>query len=156
MNIKTLTSDSPSNSFIWIEFQDFETICFNLACKHLDFGEPIPEFNTRNPGILESCIDQPLQKFSGVELYKSFEEKLAIFFYLMIKNHPFQNGNKRIALTSLMIILLINNLWLKSDSKQVYKLAKRIASSDSADKKRELVYIEKFLKTKIVRIKIPE
>ena len=65
-----------------------------LASKTMSWNEPIPEFSTRYPNILESCITVPFQKYGGKELYRGLAAKAAILFYLMIKNHPFQNGNK--------------------------------------------------------------
>ncbi len=89
-----------------------EYVVFELAKKHLTFDEPIPDFTTRFPNILESCVVTPFQKFSGKFLYPSFVPKAAILFYLMIKNHPFQNGNKRIAVTTLLTFLFVNKKWL--------------------------------------------
>jgi hypothetical protein len=41
-----------------------------------------------------SAIDQT---FDGIELYRSLEEKAAHLLYFVVKNHPFSDGNKRIA-----------------------------------------------------------
>ncbi len=38
-----------------------------------------------------------MQTFDGNELYPSMEEKAANLLYFLIKNHPFVDGNKRIA-----------------------------------------------------------
>jgi len=45
----------------------------------------------------KSAIDQIQQSFAGEELYPSFEEKAATLLYLIVKNHAFVDGNKRIA-----------------------------------------------------------
>ena len=44
-----------------------------------------------------SSIGQIYQTFDGVELYPSVEEKAAMLLYLVVKNHSFSDGNKRIA-----------------------------------------------------------
>ena len=44
-----------------------------------------------------SSIGQIYQTFDGVELYPSIEEKAAMLLYLVVKNHSFSDGNKRIA-----------------------------------------------------------
>jgi len=59
-------------------------------------------------GIIKSIY----QTFEGKELYKSFEEKAANLFYLIIKDHPFIDGNKRIA-TLLFLMFLNRNLSFK-------------------------------------------
>ena len=43
------------------------------------------------------CLNQIFHTFSGKELYPSLEEKAANLLYLLVKNHPFVDGNKRIA-----------------------------------------------------------
>ncbi|MCX6785530.1 MAG: Fic family protein [Candidatus Komeilibacteria bacterium] len=53
-------------------------------------------------------MEQPYQTFGGKQLYPGLIKKSAILFYLMIKNHPFQNGNKRIAMTTLFYFLYKN------------------------------------------------
>lgn len=44
-----------------------------------------------------SSIGQIYQTFDGNELYPSVEEKAAMLLYLVVKNHSFSDGNKRIA-----------------------------------------------------------
>ncbi len=53
------------------------------------------------PGIrdldaLESALAQPRQTFAGDDLYPSLVEKAATLGYLLIQNHPFVDGNKRL------------------------------------------------------------
>jgi len=52
-------------------------------------------------------------------LYHGLIGKAAILFYLLIKNHPFKNGNKRIAITTVLVFLSINKKWLKVDEKRI-------------------------------------
>ncbi len=59
----------------------------------------------RDTGLFKSALNTIYQTFDGKELYPSFEEKAANLLYLIIKNHPFIDGNKRIgALLFLMFI----------------------------------------------------
>ncbi|MBU4484002.1 type II toxin-antitoxin system death-on-curing family toxin [bacterium] len=106
-----------------------ELIAHTLAKRLMEWDEPIPDFGTRFPGKLESCLKTPLQSFGGKYLYPKIEDKSAILFYLLIKNHPFQNGNKRIAVTSLLTFLFINNRWLKIPQDDLYELAVLVAQS---------------------------
>ncbi|MFH1288747.1 MAG: type II toxin-antitoxin system death-on-curing family toxin [bacterium] len=124
-----------------------ERIAFKVAQKKFEYNEPIPEFGTRFPNILESCLAAPLQTFSGKDLYPSFFEKTAILFYLMIKNHPFQNGNKRIAITTLFYALYTNNLWIEISNQELYNFAVWVAGSPRDAKDEMIKYITKFIKT---------
>ena len=117
---------------------DVEHVAFRLAREHLAFDEPIPEFRTRAPGVLEGCVLSPFQTFGGKSLYPSLEEKAAVLFYLMIKDHPFQNGNKRIAVTTLLVFLFLNGSWLHVDLEEFYNFAVWVAMSP-ADCRQEVV-----------------
>ncbi len=54
-------------------------------------------FANEKDGSFKSSIGQIYQTFDGVELYPSVEEKAAMLLYLVVKNHSFSDGNKRIA-----------------------------------------------------------
>lgn len=71
----------------------------------------------RNKG-LDSIINNIYQTYGGEDVYKTTEEKCANFFYMIIKNHVFIDGNKRIAATLFIYILFFYNLLYKED-KQV-------------------------------------
>ncbi len=49
-----------------------------------------------NPSALKSTLAQTRQTFGGAELYPTLIEKAAMLGFLLIKNHPFVDGNKRI------------------------------------------------------------
>ncbi len=136
-----------------LSIKDVEYIAFTLARELMTYDEPIPDFVTRFPNILESCIIVPFQKFEKKSLYKGIVGKTAIFFYLMIKNHPFQNGNKRIAMTSLFVFLHKNKKWLKVDTKELYNFAVWVAGSNPKLKTETIQAIIHFLKTCLVDLK---
>mgnify|MGYP003309547919 CR=1 FL=1 len=54
-------------------------------------------FANEKDDSFKSSIGQIYQTFGGVELYPSVEEKAATLLYLVVKNHSFSDGNKRIA-----------------------------------------------------------
>ena len=132
--------------------KEVEYIAFRLAREILSFNEPIPDFLTRFPNILESCLACPFTTFSGKSSYPSLFDKAGILFYLLVKNHPFQNGNKRIAMTTLLVFLYKNNKWLNIDTQELYNLTMWIAQSPAKYKEETIKAIHKFLKTSIVEI----
>jgi death-on-curing family protein len=135
-----------------ITVKEVEYTAFRLAQEMLAFDEPIPDFSTRFPNILESCLATPFQSFSGKSLYPGLVSKASMLFYLMIKNHPFQNGNKRIAMTTLFVFLYKNKKWLKVDTQELYNFTVWIAQSPSKVKEEVIKAIEKFIKTYIVNL----
>ena len=129
-----------------ITIADVEYLAVRLAKEHLSFDEPIPDFSTRFPNILESCVLTPFQRFSGKALYPTLVAKASILFYLMIKNHPFQNGNKRIAITTLLTFLYGNNKWLKADNQELYNFTVWVAQSPAQLKDHVVAGIQKFIR----------
>ena len=55
----------------------------------------------------KSSIGQIYQTFGGEDLYPSVEEKAAMLLYLVVKNHSFSDGNKRIA--AMLFLWFLNN-----------------------------------------------
>jgi len=133
-----------------ISVQEVEYIAHRLAREMLTFDEPIPDFSSRFPNILESCLAVPFQSFSRKQLYPGLISKASILFYLLIKNHPFQNGNKRIAITTLFVFLYKNKKWIKVDTRELYNFAVWVAQSPAKLKDETVMAIEKFLKTYLV------
>lgn len=135
-----------------ITIKEVEYIAFRLAREILPFDEPIPDFSSRFPNILESCLATPFQKFAKKTLYPTLVAKVAMLFYLLIKNHPFQNGNKRIAMTTLFVFLYRNGKWLKVDTQELYNFTVWVAQSPRTVKDETVKATEKFLKTHLVKL----
>jgi len=135
-----------------ITLKEVEYIAFKLAKEMLSFDEPIPDFSTRFPNALESCLAVPFQSFSGRSLYPTLISKAAMLFYLLIKNHPFQNGNKRIAMTTLFVFLYRNGKWLVVDTQELYNFTVWVAQSPRTVKDETVKAAEKFLKTHLVKL----
>ena len=68
----------------------------------------------RNEG-LESIINNVFQSFMGNDVYPTIEEKASNFLYLIVKNHVFIDGNKRIAATLFIYFLQFYNILYKND-----------------------------------------
>ena len=71
----------------------------------------------RNEG-LKAILGAIYQSFDGKDVYPTTEEKAANFFYMIIKNHVFIDGNKRIAATLFIYFLNYYNILYK-DNKQI-------------------------------------
>jgi death-on-curing family protein len=133
-----------------ISITDVQYVAHRLAQETMEWSEPIPDFSTRYTNALERSIEAPFQSFSGKELYPGLLKKASMLFYLMIKNHPFKNGNKRIAMTTLFYFLHTNKKWLKVDNQELYNFAKWVAESNARLNEGTVVAIETFLQTYVV------
>ncbi len=68
----------------------------------------------RNEGF-KSIIDNIYQTFDGKDVYESVEEKAANFLYMIVKNHTFIDGNKRIAATMFICFLNYYDILFKDE-----------------------------------------
>jgi len=133
-----------------VTISEVEYTAHRLARKFMTWDEPIPDFGTRFPNVLESCLQTPFQTFHRKSLYKGIEGKGAALFYLMIKNHPFENGNKRIAVMALLLFLYRNDRWLKVSNKTLYEFAKHIAESGPKQRENVIFSIRGFIEEYVV------
>ena len=133
-----------------ITIETMEYLAYRLAKKTMEWNEPIPDFSTRYPNVLEGCLRTPFQTYDKKDLYKGLIKKSSILFYILVKDHPFQNGNKRITVTTLLLFLYLNNKWLKVDTKELYNFAVWIAQSPPGLKSSISKTVEEFIKKNIV------
>ncbi|MDO9112042.1 MAG: virulence protein RhuM/Fic/DOC family protein [Desulfatirhabdiaceae bacterium] len=75
-------------------------------------------FGRKKDTGFESSIRQIYQSFGGTELYPSVEEKAAMLLYLIVKNHSFIDGNKRIAAACFIYFLERYSLLYLKDALQ--------------------------------------
>ena len=96
-----------------IQYQD----CLDIIHK-LKFNEKSQIFGIERDNGLESIINNIYQSFDGKNVYDSIEEKASNFLYLVVKNHVFIDGNKRIAATLFIYFLNYYDILYK-DGKQI-------------------------------------
>lgn len=135
-----------------LTIQEVEFLAHRLAKELMAYDEPIPDLSSRFPKVLESCLGAPFQSYSKRDLYPSISDKAAILFYLMIKNHPFQNGNKRVAVTSLLVFFYLNKKWLKIPKEQLYRVARWVAESEAEFKDGVMLAIKKLVKKNLIDV----
>jgi death-on-curing family protein len=76
-------------------------------------------FGKEKDGGFDSAIHQIRQGFGDQEVYPSIEEKAAMLLYLVVKNHAFVDGNKRIAAACFLLFLERNGLLYKGSGQLV-------------------------------------
>jgi len=97
-------------------------------------------FGEESGAKFEAIIGSLYQTFAGKDLYSSLEEKAAHLLYFTIKDHPFHDGNKRIA-SLLFLYFLEKNDYLLRDNREkkindnaIIALSLLIATSDPREK----------------------
>lgn len=119
-----------------------EYLAHAMVRELMDSDEPIPPFETRSVGKLESCLAEPFQSFDGQMLHRSFVKRAAVLFYLVTKNHAFENGNKRMAVALTLTFCFTNKRWINIEPKKLYELACTVAESDAKSRERVQQVIE--------------
>ena len=66
----------------------------------------------RDDGLLDSALNAPFQSFDGVDAFPSIQQKAARLGYGIVKNHAFNDGNKRIGAHTMLVFLALNKIEL--------------------------------------------
>jgi death on curing protein len=93
------------------------------------FGGPA---GLRDEGGLDSAIARPPATFDGEDLYATLAEKAAALFHSLVSNHPFLDGNKRLAAISAELFLLANGLELVASDEDLEELVMSSARGELA------------------------
>lgn len=82
----------------------------------------------RDIGALESALAQPKMTFDKKELYPTIEEKAAALAFSLSSNHPFVDGNKRVAHAAMEVFLFLNGREINASVDEQEDLFLRLAS----------------------------
>jgi len=85
-------------------------------------------FGLMSSDRLEASIGALRQTMFGEELYPDLFSKAAILFCLLVKNHPFVDGNKRTAALALIEFLERNGYTLDATNDELYQFTIDVAS----------------------------
>ena len=105
------------------------------------FGGPQ---GVRDLGLLESALYRPQTGY-----YKSLAEMAAAMFESLIKNHPFVDGNKRVAFFSTDVFLRMNGYKFQVESKAAHRFLMTLFNESICDLEHLLPWVNK----SIVKIK---
>ena len=123
--------------------------CLEVINK-LRFNEESDIFAIERNKGLQSIIGNIYQTFDGNDVYKSIEEKAANFLYMIVKNHIFVDGNKRIAATLFIYFLNYYDILYKEnkqviDNNTLASLTLLIAESNPKEKEVIIDLVMNFL-----------
>ena len=112
----------------------------NLKEALIQKGEASQIFATQKAGEFKGILKNIYQTFGGCELLPTAQEKAANLIYYIIKDHPFNDGNKRIGAFMFILFLSKSGLLYKNNGKPkisnntLAALALLIAQSDPSQK----------------------
>lgn len=117
----------------------------------IDKQEASDLFGSERDGSFQGILKTIYQTFDGKELYSSLDEKAAHLLYFIIKDHPFSDGNKRIASFCFVFFLRLNRIDVRTSGERkindntLVALALLIAESDPKDKELMVALISNLL-----------
>lgn len=133
-----------------LTIEDAEFIAYELATELFALNEPFPEFNSRYRNRLESVLMSPFASFGEHEQYPTLEEKAAALFYATCKDHPFQNGNMRMAVVLALVFLYLNGFFLNVGPMSLYDRALAVTSSAVQDHDAVITELADFIRAGMI------
>lgn len=136
-DFQQLEIDSTTHEDIFHADYDTAMSAINTLRVKFDSGTL---FGNEKDQSFKSSISTIYQTFEGDELYPSVEEKASMLLYLVVKNHSFSDGNKRIAAFLFLWFLENNGILYKEDGSRLIEnntlvaLTLMIAESRSEEK----------------------
>lgn len=83
----------------------------------------------RDRALLESAVAAPQATFGGQSVYQDIPEMAAAYLFYLCRNHPFVDGNKRVALGACIVFLRINSYAPAPDGPDWESLVLDVAAS---------------------------
>jgi death on curing protein len=89
------------------------------------------EAGLRDPGLLESALDRPRNKWAYGE--RGMPTLAAAYGFGIARNHPFLDGNKRAAFTAMFVFLDMNGFDLEADEAEATAVIEALAAGDLSE-----------------------
>lgn len=97
----------------------------------------------KEKGLIESALHRGDSSFGGEEFYKTIESKIAAITHGLISNHGFIDGNKRIGVSVMLILLKLNLIEIQYSQQELIELGLSVASGEIDE-----LQIEKWIQSK--------
>ncbi len=107
-----------------------------LSIKQIDLLhlEVLKEFGgadgLRDRGLLESALEMPRATFDGKLLHKNLSAIAGAYLFHICRNHPFIDGNKRVALGAALIFIEVNGGTIRASDDELERLTLGVACSE--------------------------
>ena len=102
---QTLIRPEGTDSIYYLNYEECRSVINTMR-----FGDESDLFGVEKDDSFKGTIGNIYQSFSGQEIYPTLQEKAANLLYLVVKNHSFLDGNKRIAATMFLYFLDKNSI----------------------------------------------
>lgn len=79
-------------------------------------------------GLVESALNRYSASYDGIEFYPSIIEKISAITHSLISNHGFVDGNKRIGVSVMLMLLKLNDISVEYSQIELIELGLSVAS----------------------------
>jgi death on curing protein len=86
----------------------------------------------RDLGALESALAQPRATFGGADLHPALSDKAAALCFSLVSNHPFLDGNKRVAHAAMETFLVLNGSEIEASIDEQEQIMLDVAAGRSS------------------------
>lgn len=93
-------------------------------------------------GLLESAVSMPTAGLAGEFLHKGLSAMAAAYLFHLCKNHPFFDGNKRVAVVAAEVFLNINGMRLDVSNEELKEVCLGVAAGEIS-KEQAVAFFEK-------------
>ncbi len=83
----------------------------------------------RDENLLDSALTAPLQTFNNIDLFPTIIDKCVRLACGLTQNHPFIDGNKRIGVHTLLVVLSLNNITLSYTQEELSNIFLNLADN---------------------------
>jgi len=123
-----------------IKFLTLSEVLLILEDQMRNYGG---KYGVRDINLLSSAIYMPESSFDGKYLHETIPSMAAAYAFHLCQNHPFLDGNKRVALASALVFLEINGYEFSCKDEILYNQIMDVAKGET--KKEELIkFFEKY------------
>ncbi len=88
----------------------------------------------RDENLFDSAINAPFQTFDGKQLYATIEQKAARLGFSLIKDHAFNDGNKRVGILAMLTFLELNGIVIDASDDELISIGLGVADGSMSDK----------------------
>ena len=77
--------------------------------------------------LVESAISRTFATFDGNDLYETIEDKIAAITFSLVNNHGFVDGNKRVGIAVMLLLLKLNTYTMQYSQEELIVMGISIA-----------------------------
>tara|TARA_Y100001933_G_C18904419_1_gene523911 strand:+ start:700 stop:1080 length:381 start_codon:yes stop_codon:yes gene_type:complete len=88
----------------------------------------------KDSGLIKSALERHRATFGGEDLYPTIVNKISVTTTSLVRNHGFIDGNKRIGVSVMLLLLKLNNINIEYSQPELIELGLNLASNNIDEK----------------------